>query len=85
MPCADYRAIWRTNRAEIALFLPLKRLHDQLTPIPQDNKLAFRVLYRCGFAPWRRAIPEDQEEDLTPSVSDFKDAMTRECPPAGLA
>jgi hypothetical protein len=22
MPCADYRAIWRTNRTEIALFLP---------------------------------------------------------------
>jgi hypothetical protein len=67
------------------LFLPLKRLHDQLTPIPEDNKLAFRVLYGYGFAPWRRAIPEDLEEDLRQSVTDFKDAMTRECPPAGLA
>jgi hypothetical protein len=24
MPCADYRAIWRTNRTEIALFLPAR-------------------------------------------------------------
>jgi S-adenosylmethionine:tRNA-ribosyltransferase-isomerase (queuine synthetase) len=22
MPCVDYRAIWRTNRTETALFLP---------------------------------------------------------------
>jgi hypothetical protein len=22
MPCVDYRAIWRSNRTEIALFLP---------------------------------------------------------------
>ena len=31
----------------------LRRLHDELTPIPEDNKLASRVLYWRGFALWR--------------------------------
>jgi tetratricopeptide (TPR) repeat protein len=64
----------------------LKRLHDELTPIPEDNKLASRVLYWRGFALWRRAIngfnesptPEDLEEDLALAVTDFKDAIARD-------
>ena len=64
----------------------LKRLHDELAPIPADNKLASRVLYWRGFALWRRAIngfnesptPTDLEEDLTQAVTDFKDAISRD-------
>jgi len=64
----------------------LKRLHDGLTPIPEDGKLASRVLYWRGFALWRRAIngfndtptPKDLEEDLTQAVTDFKDAIARD-------
>jgi tetratricopeptide (TPR) repeat protein len=64
----------------------LKRLQDKLTPIPEDNKLASRMLYWRGFALWRRAIngfnetptPEDLEEDLTLAVTDFKDAIARD-------
>ena len=64
----------------------LKRLHDELTPIPEDNRLASRVLYWRGFALWRRAIngfnesptPNDLEEDLAQSVTDFKDAIARD-------
>jgi uncharacterized protein YciI len=63
----------------------LKRLHDDLTPIPEDNKLAARSLYWRGFALWRRAIngfnetptPKDLEEDLSQAVTDFKDAIAR--------
>jgi hypothetical protein len=64
----------------------LKLLHDKLTPIPENNKLASRMLYWRGFALWRRAIngfnetptPEDLEEDLTLAVTDFKDAIARD-------
>jgi hypothetical protein len=64
----------------------LKRLHDALAPIPEDSKLASRVLYWRGFALWRRAIngfnesptPTDLEEDLTQAVTDFKDAIARD-------
>jgi hypothetical protein len=64
----------------------LKRLHEELAPIPEDNKLSSRVLYWRGFALWRRAIngfnesptPTDLEEDLTLAVTDFKDAITRD-------
>jgi hypothetical protein len=64
----------------------LKRLHNELAPIPEDNKLAARVLYWRGFALWRRAIngfnesptPTDLEEDLTQAVTDFKDAIARD-------
>jgi uncharacterized protein YciI len=64
----------------------LKRLHDELTPIPEDKKLASQVLYWRGFALWRRAIngfnetptPKDLEEDLTQAVTDFKDAIARD-------
>ena len=64
----------------------LKRLHDELTPIPEDNKLASRVLYWRGFAMWRRAIngfnetptPTDLETDLTQAIADFKDAIARD-------
>jgi hypothetical protein len=64
----------------------LKRFHDELTPIPQDNKLASRALYWRGFALWRRAIngfnesptPKDLEDDLTQAVADFKDSIARD-------
>jgi hypothetical protein len=64
----------------------LKLLHERLTPIPEDSKLASRVLYWRGFALWRRAIngfnetptPADLEEDLTLAVTDFKDAIGRD-------
>ena len=64
----------------------LKRLHDELTPIPEDNKLASRVLYWRGFASWRSAIngfnetptPLDLEEDITQAVADFKGAIARD-------
>jgi tetratricopeptide (TPR) repeat protein len=64
----------------------LKRLHDELAPIPEDNKLASRVLYWRGFAIWRRAIngfnesptPTDLEEDLKQAVTDFTDAIARD-------
>lgn len=64
----------------------LKRLHDALTPVPEDNKLASRVLYWQGFAMWRRAIngfnetptPKDLEADLTQAVADFKDSIARD-------
>jgi hypothetical protein len=61
----------------------LKRLHEELAPVPEDKKLASRVLYWRGFALWRRAIngfnetptPEDLEEDLTQAIADFKAAI----------
>jgi len=64
----------------------LKRLHDELAPIPADNKLASRVLYWRGFAMWRRAIngfnesptPTDLEADLTQAVTDFNAAIARD-------
>jgi hypothetical protein len=64
----------------------LKRLHDELAPIPADNKLASRVLYWRGFAMWRSAIngfnetptPTDLETDLTQAVTDFNDAIARD-------
>jgi len=64
----------------------LKRLHDELTPIAEGNKLASRVLYWRGFALWRSAIngfndsptPTDLEADLTQAVADFKDSIARD-------
>lgn len=64
----------------------LRRLHDELTPIPEDNKVASRVLYWRGFAMWRRAIngfnetptPKDLEDDLTQAIADFKDSIARD-------
>jgi len=64
----------------------LKRLHDELTPVPEDNKLASRVLYWRGFVMWRRAIngfnetptPNDLENDLTQAVADFKESIARD-------
>ncbi|MGH9499051.1 MAG: hypothetical protein ACRD3L_07885 [Terriglobales bacterium] len=64
----------------------LKNLHDQLSPMPQDDKLASRELYWRGFAMWRRAIngfnetptPTDLEDDLTQAIADFKDAILRD-------
>jgi uncharacterized protein YciI len=79
--------VTRIQRADYEGDRPdLKRLHDELTPIPEDNKLASRVLYWRGFALWRRAMngfnesptPTDLEEDLTQAVTDFKDAIARD-------
>src|SRR5579863_6108917 len=64
----------------------LKRLHDELTPVPEDNKLASRVLYWRGFAMWRRAIngfnetptPTDLEDDLNQAIADFRDSLAQD-------
>ena len=81
------RIVTQIQRADYEGDRPaLKRLHDELAPIPEDNKLAARVLYWRGFASWRRAIngfnesltPTDLEEDLTQAVTDFKDAIARD-------
>jgi hypothetical protein len=81
------RAVGQIQRADYEGDRPdLKRLHDVLMPIPEDNKLASRMLYWRGFALWRRAIngfnetptPTDLEEDLTQAVTDFKDAIARD-------
>ncbi len=81
------RIVTQIQRADYEGDRPaLKRLHDELAPIPEDNKLASRVLYWRGFALWRRAIngfnesptPTDLEEDLTQAVTDFKDAIARD-------
>jgi uncharacterized protein len=81
------RIVTQIQRADFEGDRPtLRRLHDELTPIPKDNKLASRVLYWRGFALWRRAIngfnesptPTDLEADLTRAVTDFKDAITRD-------
>ena len=80
------RIVTQIQRADYEGDRPaLKRLHDELAPIPEDSKLASRVLYWRGFALWRRAIngfnesptPTDLEEDLTQAVTDFKDAIAR--------
>jgi uncharacterized protein YciI len=81
------RIVTQIQRADYEGDRPaLKRLHDELAPIPEDNKLASRVLYWRGFALWRRAIngfnesptPTDLEEDLTQAVTDFNDAVARD-------
>jgi len=81
------RIVTQIQRADYEGDRPaLKRLHDELTPIPEDNQLAARVLYWRGFALWRRAIngfnesptPTDLEGDLTQAVADFKDSIVRD-------
>jgi hypothetical protein len=81
------RIVTQIQRADYEGDRPaLKRLHDELAPIPEDNKLASRVLYWRGFAMWRRAIngfnetptPTDLEEDLKQAVTDFNDAIARD-------
>jgi len=45
------RIVTQIQRADYEGDRPaLRRLHDELTPIPEDNKLAARVLYWRGFA-----------------------------------
>ena len=64
----------------------LKRLHDELTPAPDNKTLASRELYWRGFALWRRAIngfnetatPKDLEEDLNGAVADFNDSLAQD-------
>jgi hypothetical protein len=81
------RIVTQIQRADYEGDRPtLRRLHDEVTPIPEDNKLAARVLYWRGFALWHRAIngfnesptPTDLEGDLTQAVTDFKDAIARD-------
>jgi uncharacterized protein YciI len=81
------RIVTQIQRADYEGDRPaLKRLHDELTPIPEDNRLASRLLYWRGFALWRRAIngfnesptATDLEGDLTQAVTDFKDAIARD-------
>jgi tetratricopeptide (TPR) repeat protein len=81
------RIVTQIQRADYEGDRPaLKRLHDELAPIPEDNKLASRVLYWRGFALWRRAIngfnetptPIDLEADLTQAVTDFNAAIARD-------
>jgi uncharacterized protein YciI len=81
------RMVTQIQRADYEGDRPaLKRLHDGLAPVPEDNKLASRVLYWRGFALWRRAIngfnespiPTDLEQDLMQAVSDFNDATARD-------
>ena len=81
------RVVQQIQRADYEGDRPaLKRLHEELTPIPEDKKLASQVLYWRGFATWRRAIngfnetptPNDLEADLTQAVTDFKDALARD-------
>jgi hypothetical protein len=64
----------------------LKRLHDELTPAPDNKTLASRELYWKGFALWRRAIngfnetptPKDLEEDLNGAISDFNRSLSQD-------
>lgn len=46
------RIVTQIQRADYEGDRPaLKRLNDELTPIPEDNKLASQVLYWRGFTP----------------------------------
>jgi uncharacterized protein YciI len=81
------RIVTQIQRADYEGDRPaLKRLHDELAPIPEDNRLASRVLYWRGFSLWRKAIngfnesptPTDLEVDLTQAVTDFKDSLARD-------
>lgn len=64
----------------------LKRLYSDLSPIPEDKRLASRVLYWRGFALWRRAAngfndasnPKEIEEDLQQAVNEFNDAIAKD-------
>ena len=84
---AIIRTVTHIQRADYEGDRPaLKRQHDELTPIPEDNKQASRMLYWRGFAMWRRAIngfnetptPTDLEADLTQAIADFKDSIVRD-------
>ena len=64
----------------------LKRLYSDLTPIPEDKKLASRMLYWRGFALWRRAAngfndtsdPKEIGEDLEQAINEFNDAIGKD-------
>jgi tetratricopeptide (TPR) repeat protein len=64
----------------------LRRLYGDLSPIPEDKKLASRVLYWRGFALWRRATngfndtndPKAVGEDLEQAIDEFNDAMAKD-------
>ena len=74
------RADYEGNRAA------LKTLYSELAPIPEDRKLASRVLYWRGFALWRRAFngfndaadPADLGQDLQQAVKEFDDASAKD-------
>jgi len=64
----------------------LKRLYGDLAPVPQDDKLASRVLYWRGFALWRRAFngfndnadPKELEEDMQQAVIEFDGSSAKD-------
>jgi len=64
----------------------LKRLYNDLAPVPEDKKLASRVLYWRGFALWRRAAngfndtsdTREIGEDLEQAVNEFNDALAKD-------
>jgi len=64
----------------------LKRLYSDLAPVPEDKRLASRVLYWRGFALWRRAAngfndtsdTKEIGEDLEQAVNEFNDALAKD-------
>ena len=64
----------------------LKRLYGDLSPVPEEKKLASRVLYWRGFALWRRATngfndtddPKAVGEDLEQAINEFNDAIAKD-------
>jgi tetratricopeptide (TPR) repeat protein len=60
----------------------LKRLHAELAPFVENQKIAARVLYWRGFALWRRAIngfndkadAADLQNDLQQALDEFDEA-----------
>lgn len=64
----------------------LRRLYNDLTPIPEDKKLASRVFYWRGFALWRRAANGFNDtndtkvvgEDLEQAINEFNDAIAKD-------
>jgi tetratricopeptide (TPR) repeat protein len=64
----------------------LKRLYSDLAPVPEDKRLASRVLYWRGFALWRRAAngfndtsdTKEIGEDLEQAVNEFNDSLAKD-------
>ncbi len=64
----------------------MKRLYGDLSPVPEEKKLASRVLYWRGFALWRRATngfndtddPKAVGEDLEQAINEFNDAIAKD-------
>ena len=64
----------------------LKRLHDELSPAAENQKVGARVQYWRGFALWRRAIngfndnvgPGELQADLKQALDEFDDAARKD-------